>query len=409
MVGFISRGVAAQPSAPPFRLVEDIRIDGAQHDLSGVGFLVVTRDGSIVISEPQDFRLRFYDATGREVARYGRKGAGPGEFGANAQMTPQYAMLIGGTRSDTAWVYDRVLRRFLLFSRDGKFVRTIAQPDKLPGLMGGQRPKESKDRTLLSFDPVATFPMDNMLGRARYGRLEPVRRSDGSTTLVSRSAGTDFAIATPKGDIVKRVAVQPEDGSSVVVQRSNGLRSWSTSVPYLIRPFTAVAQNGSRIAFAETTPSDNGGFIRVTVMAGMGDTLLSRSYPFSGVRLKRSTVDSAIRVVMARYQPDRNGRLQAPPDVVVELENRLRAAMPTFAAPVSGLLVGIDNSIWLGLERSSEGRRYLVLDERGDPVGTVTVPFNASLNAASRDQIWVTERDQDDLPSLVRYRLQPAR
>ena len=44
-----------------------------------------------------------------------------------------------------------------------------------------------------------------------------------------------------------------------------------------------------------------------------------------------------------------------------------------------------------------------MLDERGEPQGLVLIPLNATLRAATPRDIWVTERDEVDVESVVRY------
>mgnify|MGYP001548271730 CR=1 FL=1 len=41
----------------------------------------------------------------------------------------------------------------------------------------------------------------------------------------------------------------------------------------------------------------------------------------------------------------------------------------------------------------------------GDPIGQLTVPASVSLMAESRNTVWGVERDQDDLESIVRYKV----
>ncbi len=73
--------VAAQPTvATVRRVVEEFRIDGVKEDFTLIGFLLVLPDKSIVISQPQDARLIFFDATGKRITTFGRSGQGPGEF-----------------------------------------------------------------------------------------------------------------------------------------------------------------------------------------------------------------------------------------------------------------------------------------------------------------------------------------
>ena len=49
-----------------------LRIDAAAEGLTEIGSLVVGRDGVIMITQPQDFRVLVFDRAGRRVASIGR-------------------------------------------------------------------------------------------------------------------------------------------------------------------------------------------------------------------------------------------------------------------------------------------------------------------------------------------------
>ena len=52
-------------------------------------------------------------------------------------------------------------------------------------------------------------------------------------------------------------------------------------------------------------------------------------------------------------------------------------------------------------------REYLILDEKGSAIGVVALPRkNAFIASVTRTTVWVREYDDNDLPSLVRYKIQ---
>jgi myo-inositol catabolism protein IolC len=77
--------------------------------------------------------------------------------------------------------------------------------------------------------------------------------------------------------------------------------------------------------------------------------------------------------------------------------------------PVDRAVMGSDHSIWLGRPSAVPGAHYLVLDERGDAIGTVTLPPRSIIAAADRTTLWTIEPDDDDVPSVVRYQVRGAR
>ena len=68
---------------PTLRLTRDLRIDAAANDLTLIipsGGITVSSQGTIAVTQNQDGAIRFFDAQGKSLATFGRKGQGPGEF-----------------------------------------------------------------------------------------------------------------------------------------------------------------------------------------------------------------------------------------------------------------------------------------------------------------------------------------
>ena len=70
----------AANAQPAISVTRELRIDGVDNVLVRPSFLIVGRDGLIAFSQPQDLAIRFHDATGRLLGKFGRGGQGPGEF-----------------------------------------------------------------------------------------------------------------------------------------------------------------------------------------------------------------------------------------------------------------------------------------------------------------------------------------
>jgi len=68
--------------------------------------------------------------------------------------------------------------------------------------------------------------------------------------------------------------------------------------------------------------------------------------------------------------------------------------------------VGTDGTIWLRLRSRGDHYAWLVLDPRGEPLDTVRVPRNQWILSASLDELWVSETDELDIPSVVRFRIE---
>jgi hypothetical protein len=179
-------------------------------------------------------------------------------------------------------------------------------------------------------------------------------------------------------------------------------------VPFRRSAMEHVAQDGDRVLIVTyDITSNTGGSFSVRVVRASGDTVVHRSYPFAGKPISRARADSAVNDRMAGYRGGPNRPPSVAPDVADELERKMRAAMPPVEAPLSSALLGLDHTIWLGLPiEPRQPRRYLVLDERGNPWRTVELPLGAgSVVRANRTAVWTTEYDADGLASIVRYRI----
>jgi hypothetical protein len=94
-----------------------------------------------------------------------------------------------------------------------------------------------------------------------------------------------------------------------------------------------------------------------------------------------------------------------PDDVIAEFERRLRETLPPVVPPIDAVYIGIDHSTWLQRPAVTAGIPHFVLDERGNEIGIVTLPHRSHFAGGTRDRVWIVERDEDDVPSLVRYRV----
>jgi hypothetical protein len=65
----------------------------------------------------------------------------------------------------------------------------------------------------------------------------------------------------------------------------------------------------------------------------------------------------------------------------------------------------MDDSILFELRPDSKGRHWLLVSSRGEALGRVTLPPTFYLWTATQTTLWGTERDSDDVESVVRYRI----
>ncbi len=115
-VPFESRSVCTLTNEPILVIGDDYDVEASLFtSVRGVGRF---SDGAVVVADrtPTDV-MRVFDASGRHERSFGREGEGPGEF--NSAWGVQ---VVSG---DTIWVGDYRPMRYQLFTRAGEWVRTV--------------------------------------------------------------------------------------------------------------------------------------------------------------------------------------------------------------------------------------------------------------------------------------------
>ena len=83
--------------------------------------------------------------------------------------------------------------------------------------------------------------------------------------------------------------------------------------------------------------------------------------------------------------------------------------VPKYRAPVTEALAGDDGTLWLRWEAATSPDLYSVLGVDGRIVAHVHASSRVRLRWVSGTTAWGEERDEDDVPTLVRYRVTSAR
>ena len=359
----------AQPDAPRVRLTEDLRLDATAEDFPRVAQVYVGPRGQVVIPIQTDQQLRIYDPTGKRLAVFGRRGAGPGEF---------HQITYVGWSGDSIWVGDRSQRRTTFIGPDYKLIRTEIWPQ------GDRRDGETGRPSF--FDPLALLPDGSWLGQA----------------LIWSTSGSDYqgvlAVRSPSG-AKRTVLTMSNDESDPRMMLVAGL---GRPVPFSLQPQYSFAYNGNRIAgLTAPMPATEASFFTVTVFRSTGDTVFSRRYQFRGVPIPKRAADSALAAMI----PPSGRPSEGPADLPQRFQAIARERMSSWYIPVETITLGLDETIWVGMRLTDDGRPYLVLNSRGDPVASLTLPRSSRLRQATASRIWVTETDDDGLTSVVRYRV----
>ena len=373
-------------------------VDGAQEYMFGnVRDVLELRDGSTLVVDDKAFAIRQYDAQGAHVRTIGRKGQGPGEYtrpGMLAELPDGRILLVDGGNV-----------RVNVYARNGEPVESWRL-----AVAGGN---VASSRIIVDTTGTAVIPLyvfgggitegQRLLRFAPDGRIAdtiyaPVfaytpPRADVRTARGSASAGIPFFPVTrsawsPLGYMVTGVAdryafelrvprpARESAGTSIPVMRYRGPTApWVPGDPVV----------SVRHAAAPVSVSDE-----------------QRSVEKAGVEAMLRQVDPAYRY--------------SGPDI------------PRTKPPWKDLRVGEDGSIWVQL--SMPGERYMpelraagtpnpgprlprwreprvhdVFEPDGRYLGRVTIPNNVTLFRVTRDRVWGTFADEDDVVVVKRFRI----
>jgi hypothetical protein len=387
--------VSSLAAQPRLQLVEELRLDPNKETFSVIGKVLVAPNGAIVVPQPQERKLLFFAADGRRLGEFGRRGGGPDEFpGAFTAM---------GWTGDTLWV--AVGGRITMISPSRTVLRSMTATSGLPA--NATLPRVGRldplaiysDRSYLALPAIGPpFPPGFDTTSVAFIRVSPL----GGGRIVARlPLGPPETTAKHYPTQRPRVAPDPSHLPAAPPPKDPpltlGLPVPRSVIPFYPVPVEAVSADGSRIAVVTTRmTSPRAGNFRLTLLRETGDTIYSRTYPFTGVPTPRAMAESEVRTAV--------GFFRLAPDAEAEMLRRI----PEVEPPVDMIVIGRDGVAWVGPYARGREHTWLALDERGEPIGRITLPPRTSISAVSRTHIWVTEKDADDLESVVRYRVAVA-
>lgn len=373
-------GSSDHASAPqPFgewSLAEDLRIDPVTADLTSGGYMLVARNGDILISQTPDNMIRVFKHDGG-TGTIGRGGAGPGEFQRITRI---------GWIGDTIWTLDPYLSRISFFGPDYSFLHSLRDPST------GLQASPENPVHLLSVQAVLPDGALRAVARPYPNSTPPDWLAD-----VDSGSGAHVRVSVT-GQHLGRLGLDPPDPCFINWSvGTNG--SGGHVLPFCARPITTdwsgTTNLGSVLVHAADTDSAS---YRVTVIDHRGDTTMARNFPFTPVPVSQFKLDSA-----AAEQVERDAT--SDPRFV---SSRPPLTPGTTLPPIRTMVLGRDGTVWLEEEEELPTHQWLVLSDSGDPIGRVTLPANARLRVAERGMVWATITDDDDLVGIVRYRVAPT-
>jgi hypothetical protein len=387
---------------PRLALVEELRIgsrDSPDTGFATINGVDVDRDGNVYALEGQQLEIRVYDTNGRLVRTIGRRGSGPGEF----ERAPRFWVL-----GDTVWVFEPRARagRLTLFDRGGNVlgtatVATVGVPLQRPGSGGWVLPRWLRDDGVLVGEQTmfASHPM-----------IDPWPHAPTDTVLTPRVV---YDVSGAVGDTIgwdKRPPPRP-----AVPRRfaTVGATQYWVRDPEAPEPQSVTLPDGRVIVHLPPVADGDASTLTVTRVRLDGDTAYHRRFGYEARPYDRAMLDSMawriVRIPSGAY-PLVGGLPQFPPMPADSLAafDAVRAEMrvPPHQPPVNEIAVQRDGSVWL--RREDDGvspARWLALDPRGEVIGEVSVRRNVRVAWNRGNVLWGIERDADDVPWLVRFRV----
>lgn len=378
-------------------VAKTITIDGEKALLMPVGEVVIGPGGTIAIVQPLVRSVRLFDSGGAAVITLGRNGDGPGEFRSISRI---------GWSGDTLWVIDSQLKRVTFFSRDGDVFRTEGAPMQAQPLAG----KVDRFPEFRSASAVARLPDGSFIVYAHLTAGGPTSPLWGRTAMTYLRTAAD-------GSILHLVASVPDitnhEQYAYYHTFADGSRK-GRPFPFAAPPEYEVSADGMYSVVRAVGGRDPAtAFVRLTMIRSDGDTTYSKAYLVPAIALPRNVADSAIAATVSSMRDARGMRPSSWTDgalrsAAAAWQERAEDHVPPFFPPVpqnSPTVIGRDGSVWIPLRETAEGRPYLVLDAEGNAIGQPVFPASVRIAAADATVAWGVELDENDVPSLVRYRL----
>lgn len=376
--------MVAQSSPAIWKVTQDLRIDGSVEGLSQIDQVIPMRNGTLVVPQGEDAKVRWFDSTGKPMGSFGRGGAGPQEF-----------RMFGGVGiiGDTIWIVDPMMRRTTFVGPDMKFLRSSPWPL-------GVRIKASDEQG--SPVPFGPQPLAYLPGGDYVAEIRLVSHTDLPDWYPKAPGATPLVRADGTG-LIKRMLRVNGDGGECQVKYTNEYGGGGFQIPWCDAARADISKVDGRVAMMRIdAPAATSPEYRVTVIRASGDTVFSNTFRYNKQSIPGRMIDSARRV------------LATPRSKMVPVTKEKLAAVasikwPTMLPPIRRLVIGRDDTVWLESWLLGPGAQWQILDSRGALVGSVKLPNGVKLLAADRNRIWASEKDEDDVPSVVRYRITPAR
>jgi len=335
-------------------LVEEMRTP-ATLEFGGISALDVDSRGRIYVADGPEIVVLRPDGT--ETARMGREGFGPGEF--------RWISTLALLPRDSLYVYDGGMRRVSVYAPDQ------TRPAYTTTLPGPQ-----------TVTPYWARPAGGGI-LAAYQTAQgdvPGREQGGSLPVIVRLLNADASIRRD---------------SLLLLREPQTLRIYNDEgrghlfYPFARHSLFAVSPAGT--LYEAWTDS-----LRVTAHALDGTARWEIAEPFTPREVTRQEMDSVVT------------RLAHPPFSAPSVRRALSETGTHTWPAIRHILVDDRERLWVSLTpRPGEDAEWRILN-RGGRVGTLRLPESVQIVTVRGDRAYGVIRDEDDVQSVIVYRVQPA-
>ncbi len=346
--------------------------------------LEVGPDGTIYTGHPQESQLRMHNASGTFLGSIGREGEGPGEFSSVGVMA---------ITGDTMWVMDDGLYRFSFFDLQGNFLGSRRIPVDFGDSRSDLPPRPRgllRDGTIVGAPPA----FSSMVASGELTENFIVRMDTAGTV----------------GDTIAHYSLV-----NTVWEITNNEQGPAGFGSYRAPPFsdTEIVKISDydmvAVRVMRGPPQGDGpATFTVTTWRIDGDTIFSRAFPYDPVPLRTAMVDS---IINGFAESVANSAFLAGRATFDQAARWAREGLylPAYHPPVSAVVIGADGQIWLrGEELGEPIVEWRILSGTGDAIGVVELPSGFTMLFARGMQVWGRERDELDVPYIVRYGITEA-
>ena len=365
---------APQPDVPVLRLQELSRLGTLEGEGSALTLVagIALGDSTVLVLESRPARVAVFSYGGEWLRDFGRPGDGPGEFRWPSRL---------GVVDGEIWVGDPGGRRLEVFLPDGtpsRSYRWEVPPDSL-----GARAYPSAP---LSDGSILAGPGTLSLGAASRG------------WVTHRS----YYRATDAGEVLGEVYREVLASSDFTAGELPGGGIFVGMHPIRESPLVAFYPDGSGLVAVERlaarNPQDT--VFRVRVYSAEGNVETDISVPYKPVSAE-GWLERHLREI-ERDMIERSGSANR------QMIEALREALTDrpFYPPVTNVIAGADGSIWIRREElAADSVRWDVFRRNGESIGRVPTSAGLSIHCASLDEVWAVERNELDVPFVIRMRV----